>query len=182
MATIPTSLEINTAFNEARNRELNTEYLPSFYIGLLTEYTLNNKDFKIQAEILFSRNGTRHSENNYIKIDEILMPLVLKYDLSHDFDLALNVYGGVFTGYIFKAFGFEDEEDAPKYDITSQYTSFDSGMIIGVGYAITDHIIVDARFNYGFSNISKASAVTDQIEAELTSYNRFLYFGFNYMF
>jgi len=182
MATIPTTLKIKTAFNETKNNTLSTKYIPSLYFGFLTEYTLNNKNFKIQAELLYSRNGSRHSENQYVIIDELLMPLVLKYDLSHNFNLPLNICGGVYTGYIFKAIGFEDYDDAPKYDITSQYTSFDSGMVIGVDYAITDNIIVDFRFNYGFLNISKASTATDQIEAELKSYNRFFHFGVNYMF
>lgn len=182
MATIPTSLKINTAFNGHNNSTLNTQYLSSYYFGLLTEYTSVNPNIKLQAEILYSGNGTRHSENNTIEIEEILVPLVLKYDLIRNADAALHIYGGVFTGYIFKVVGDKNRKDIPKYDIASQYKTFDSGLVVGVDYSVTDHIIIDTRFNYGFINVSKASAATEQIESEITSFNRFFHFGINYIF
>ena len=101
----------------------------------------------MQADILYSQQG---AEFDYGKFDlnYVNVPIVLKYYLVQ----GLNVQAGPQFGFILdddvyaEIGGFKLKEDAEKSDVSG---------IVGAGYDFPFGIRLDARYNFGFTDVLK---------------------------
>ena len=106
----------------------NTSSETGFYIGVAfrDEFLELSDDFAIQPEI------------NFVAIkdlNQIQVPILAKYTIVDK----LNAYAGPNLGFLF------DTPDGIK--------SFNFAVDVGLSYDVTDNILVEARYDYGLSNL-----------------------------
>ena len=99
----------------------------------------------IQADLLYSQQGAKFDAGEF-DLSYVNVPVVLKYYLVQ----GLNVQAGPQFGFIVEdkisldVFG--DIADAEKADVSG---------IVGAGYDFPFGVRVDARYNFGFTDVSK---------------------------
>lgn len=103
-----------------------------FYIGNLAELKLN-RSFSTQAEVLYSREGVKDGNIDYLNI-----PLLLKFFFVE----GLHVNAGGQLGILLNAEG--GKEDLEPVNVAT---------VFGVGYEIPGGFLVDARYALGVYNI-----------------------------
>lgn len=146
-----------------------TKMLPGFYAGAFAEIKFSEK-FAFQPELLYSSQGAKneYSENiagvvsqhhNHDKLDYINIPLIAKYYFTNAFSVEV----GPQLGFLVKA------DNTDKITLTNgnvlteersfkdEVNSFDFGIAAGLAYDITSSFFVNARYNYGFTNVGKSN-------------------------
>ncbi len=137
----------------------------SFYIGALAEHTLNDK-FSLQAELLYSTLGgtfkATSTGTSTVEVEDkttfgtLQIPLLGKYKLANNFALA----AGVNLGAIISAkSNYKDSSGVEKEtDFKENVNTFNIAPLIGLEYNLQNKMFVDARYNFGISNISKIAS------------------------
>ena len=124
-----------------------------YHFGLLGHIHFNNH-FAIQPEIVYSDQGTKPRNLDYINV-----PVLFQYM----FDFGFRLQAGPQVGFLIMA------------DNKADLKPIDFGLSAGVSYVFPPTGFgVDARYNLGLSNINKNSAVN--------STNRGFQFGIFYIF
>lgn len=152
-----------------------------FYVGGFVEHKLTDK-FALQGELQYAELGGRYQgklqESGYhatlnmdFKINQILVPISAKYYPTANFSLSAGPYLGFVVSNKFEA-KFKDS-NLPKEVIAeanaelSEYNemfsdSFDEslqkvtfGLHVGAEYTIYKGLLIDARYNFGLSNLEK---------------------------
>lgn len=103
-----------------------------FAIGFFAEYKVSG-DLSFAPEIQFSAEGAKEE---FIRIDYIQLPLLLKYQLSESLSIGLGPQVGL------KGHDYEDGQ---------QNLAF-SGLG-GLEYKLSDEFFLDLRYSYGLTNI-----------------------------
>ncbi|AWA29997.1 hypothetical protein HYN48_07860 [Flavobacterium magnum] len=96
-----------------------------FFGGLFAEFPIS-ESFGFKPELLYVAVGD---------VNQIQLPLHLKYDVTEGFGLFTGPNLGFITG----------AEDGTK--------SFNYGIDLGASYDITEEIVADARYNIGLANL-----------------------------
>lgn len=117
-------------------------------LGGFAEITLSDK-LAFQPELLFSMQGSKY-EDIATKLNYINIPLLAKYNLNEKF----SVLAGPQIGFLMSA---KLKDSNESLDVKDGFNTFDFGLNVGAGYNVTENIIVDARYNFGLSNILKDS-------------------------
>lgn len=97
-----------------------------FYVGLFFTGLELSDNFEIQPEV------------DYLSIkdlDQIQVPILAKYGFADKF----NAYAGPNLGFIF--------------DTPTGVKSFNLGLDLGLSYDITEKFLIEARYDYGLSNL-----------------------------
>lgn len=136
----------------------------AFYLGGSAEFLLKpNKDktSSIQVELLYSKQGSTYNFSDSKKtfeLDQINLPIVLKYPLFNNFF----ILGGGYLGHVINA-----QESWSNNDIKHQiegYHNFDSGLILGLEYKFKFGLFIESRYMYGLSDVSKVEFPDSNIE------------------
>lgn len=130
----------------------------SFNAGLVAEVPYSER-FSLQAEVFYSGQGFKIdgmeglnvSDIEY-QLDYIQVPLLAKIYLIE----GLNVYAGPQIGFkVNEKVDYEsgeiDLDDSPL----SSAQDFDFSGTVGAGYKFDNGFFIDARYNYGFSDLVK---------------------------
>ena len=129
------------------------EYDPriGFHLGLLGHIHLN-KQFAMQPEIVYSAQGAKYTvSGNEVKLnlDYINIPVMFQYM----FDNGFRVQAGPQVGFLMSA---KSKTNNASVDIKDDLKKVDFALGIGVGYVRpSTGFGVDARYNFGISNIDK---------------------------
>jgi opacity protein-like surface antigen len=130
--------------------------LTGFHIGGLVEIKISDK-FSIQPELLYSTQGSKfsmtgYSTENSFKLSYINIPVMLKYFVAEKFSLEAGPQIGFLTSSKMEVIlsGITGSKDAKEI-----FKTVDFGLNIGAGYDFTKKISVNARYNFGLSNIAK---------------------------
>jgi hypothetical protein len=127
--------------------------------GLFMEIKLNSK-FSIQPEALYSQQGIQFDQNvffegnlyntsNKIKLSYINIPLMVKYYADKNF----YIEAGPQLGFLTKAeFEIKVDGQTGTENIKDSYKSTDIGINFGIGYDISNKIVVSSRYNRGLAN------------------------------
>ncbi|UII74778.1 PorT family protein [Flagellimonas sp. HMM57] len=112
-------------------------------IGFFAEYNASEK-VAIRSELKYSSLGTKEKENisglklNYVQA----LPILLKVYPAESFSLEI----GPYAGYLLNKKGSINKSDLRKFDF---------GASAGLGYHLTDHLELGARYYFGMRDITK---------------------------
>jgi len=168
--------------------KLNYDPKSSFYVGVLADYSINEK-FSLQGELLYSTIGGIYKTTgtivspgvgtvevnveDKISYGTIQIPLLAKYYASESIVLA----AGVNMGLIISAKdNYKDSSglNNSESDIKKNVNTLNIAPLLGLEYNLKNKIFFDARYHFGVSNISKISASKQTIN--------FLQVGIGYKF
>lgn len=156
----------------------NTDPMHTFYVGGLVEYKISD-NFGLQGEVLYSPLGGKISEREedpddaatYIKIQNkttlgtLLIPVSAKYFISENFSVSAGASFGLILSAKSKTVadlglgvipGFEISANDER-DVKDQLNTMNIAPFLGVEYAFENGLFIDARYNYGVSNLAKNS-------------------------
>jgi len=117
-----------------------------FYIGVFTQLQVSEK-FNIRGEA------------NYVNINDselIEVPILAEYSLAEKF----NILAGPSFGFLM--------------DTADDENSFNLSLDFGLSYDITEHFLVEARYELGLSNLTKYDSATLKLHG--------LFVGIGYLF
>ncbi len=123
--------------------------------------------FAIQPEIVYSAQGAKNGDTKY-NLDYVNVPVLFQYM----FDNGFRLQAGPQVGFLISA---KSKTNNDNTDIKDNYKPIDFGVSIGASYIFPPTGFgIDARYNFGLSNINKNSAVN--------STNRGIQLGIFYIF
>lgn len=134
----------------------NTKTKTGFHFGALLQIKAGS-NFFIQPEVLYSTQGSKGKikpsdlKDENINYDYVTVPVVLKYYILSDF---LSLEAG-------PQFAFLVNDDK-KLNLDDP-TSFDFGVVGGLGADITKHIFLQGRYVVGLTEISSDADVKNRV-------------------
>jgi hypothetical protein len=139
-----------------------------FHAGLLAHIHLE-KPFALQPEVVFSRQGAKSpSVNGELILDYVNVPFMFQYM----FDNGFRFQAGPQVGFLINA---KSKLGSLTSDVKSSFNKVDFGIGGGLSYVHPPSGFgVDARYNYGLSNINENNSVK--------SYNRGFQLGVFWLF
>jgi hypothetical protein len=138
------------------NSESNNSFDPKvgFHLGIISHIHLANQ-FAFQPELVFSTQGTSYSNdgsNAKYNLNYINLPLLFQYM----FDNGFRFQAGPQIGLLVSA---KDEKNNSSVDVKDSFKGADLGFVFGASYVHPPSGFgVDARYNFGLSNINDASS------------------------
>jgi hypothetical protein len=139
-------------------------------LGLIGHIHLS-KQWALQPELVYSGQGAKFTTagvESKINLDYINVPLLLQYM----FDNGFRIQAGPQVGFLVSA---KNKTNSNSLDIKSNLKGTDVGLGMGIGYVKpSTGFGVDARYNFGLSNINENS--------EVKSLNRVFQIGVFYLF
>jgi hypothetical protein len=117
-----------------------------FHAGAFGAIKFSDK-LAIQGDLLYSQQGAKFSPGDF-ELDYINVPVVVKYYLIG----GLNLQAGPQFGFVVND-NFEDGE----------LESFDLSGVVGAGYDLPFGLRLDARYNFGLTDIVKDSNGKNQV-------------------
>ena len=134
-----------------------------FFIGLFAEFPLSEK-FSIQPEFHYS---IVHDEGFGYAFENLILPVFLKYYITEKFN--------VMSGLQFDYFTEKDLGDIKRFGL---------GLGIGLGYDITDSILISSRYSFGITNrIDTSEFIDDFIDLnDLSAKTNIFQIGLGYRF
>lgn len=187
-------------FSKFRGDLSNTSTRPSFVLGGLANYKINQK-FAIQTEFVYTSEGTNYDsttnivedfddddvtndkeaivyKENNLNLGYFAVPLMFEYYLSKvsfEFGPQINflTYAKLHTNI---KTTYEDDiivADAYSEEVKDKINSIDFGLNFGVGYNFSKHVYGNLRYKWGMLNVTDTS--------EETNYNSVVTFSFGYI-
>lgn len=133
--------------------------LTGFVVGAFATVPVTEL-FGFQPEVLFSRQGTKFSEEGQtakIKLDYVQVPLLGRFALSKAAPAALLI--GPSLG--FRARGRIEVPGAPDAfakEFEDQLARVDVGLTAGLAVEVGKHGVIDGRYTWGLLNVAKDSS------------------------
>ncbi|MDI9257433.1 porin family protein [Flavobacterium sedimenticola] len=123
----------------------------SFHFGAVLELKLL-ENLSVQPELLYSSQGTKVNSAAFddINYNYITVPVLAKFYLTGK---KLSLEAGPQFSFLVN----ENVEDQFEGE------TFDFGLAAGLGYNITDHVFVQARYVAGLTEASKNAEVTNRV-------------------
>lgn len=170
----------NTKFSVIKNEissDRDYDNRLSFNIGGALDFQIYNQT-RLQIELLYSEQGkvwniSSIPEKIIFELDEILMPVLLKF---RTFD-ELQVLVGGYLGYVVNA---QDVNDAGVKFKDDGINNFDYGVSFGLQYQFNFGGFIDARYSLGLADLSSVEFPNSSIEWVYK--NRVVQFGIGYQF
>ena len=169
----------NTKFSVIVNEissDRNFDNRLSFNIGGALDFQIW-KQTRLQIELLYSEQGKvtnlLYNEQIIFELDEILMPVLLKFKTFDELDVLV---GGYF-GYVINAQDVYDTGNKFKDD---GINNFDYGVSLGLQYQFKFGGFIDARYSLGLADLSSVEFPESSIEWVYK--NRVVQFGIGYQF
>ncbi|MBD0331114.1 MAG: PorT family protein [Chitinophagaceae bacterium] len=155
---------------------INTNNKTTFHGGVFVNIPVGGM-FRFQPELSYSRQGSKvdypdvptGTVNTEWDFDYINLPLMLQWQSTGGFFVEL----GPQIGFLLKA---EDEESGE--DIKDDLKKIDFGANAGIGYLSRIGLGINARYDYGFSNIFD----DDNTSGDFKLRNRVIQLGLVYHF
>lgn len=151
----------------------------SFNAGIVAEVPYSER-FSLQAEVFYSGQGFEVEDINLAgvnintnkveyQLDYIQVPLLAKVYLIE----GLNVYAGPQIGFkVNEEIDYESGDVNVDDTLLPEAQDFDFSGTVGAGYKFDNGFFVDARYNYGFSDLVK----------DTKSHNSVIQAGVGFMF
>ncbi|AUC74941.1 PorT family protein [Olleya sp. Bg11-27] len=128
----------------------------SFHVGGFAEFELN-ETISIQPELLYSRQGSEAGNAIKVKVDYLVIPILAKYYLSEKFSIDA---GPQFSFLVNDKAEFNDSSIP---DADTDASSFDFGLNVGFGYAITTNLLAQVRYNYGITTVAENPDIKNSV-------------------
>ena len=142
-------------YNVHNDNDTKYDLKVGYHFGVLGHIHLK-PHFAIQPEIVFSTQGAKYkidNEVNNYNLNYINVPVLFQYM----FDNGFRVHAGPQLGFLVSA---KAKNDNNTTDLKDDLNTVDFGLSIGASYIFPPTGFgVDARYNFGFTNINKDSSV-----------------------
>ena len=166
------------------------------YVGGFARLDLSQRFF-LQPELLYNVKGTKYGyvvpnpsnpsglsfmEEGTLGFQYVSLPLMAGYRPT----TGLSVVLGPEIGYM--ASMKSSEETAGYYRVLKDSKKLDVGLNLGLSYAITTSIGIEARYNYGFNTLNEHDEIPNQEDPgrpyilNRPGGNRVIQFGLSYTF
>jgi len=138
------------------NNDNNSEYDSKlgFHLGLIGHIHLT-RQFAVQPELVYSVQGAKYTNGGIkskLNLGYVNIPVLLQYM----FDNGFRLQAGPQVGFMLNA---KTEIGDVKTDVKDNFKTVDFGLGFGMGYVTTSGFGIDARYNFGLSNINENDAV-----------------------
>ena len=140
-------------------------------IGGEVEYQVDDR-FSVAAGVGYIMQGKQWDDFNVgpvevkdfkLELGYVNVPIVANFYLFKGFAVKAGAQFGFLTNAKVKSTekegGHESEE---SLDVKDQLSTFDFSIPVGVSYEFDNHIVIDARYNIGITNINKDGNVTNR--------------------
>jgi len=126
-----------------------------FNTGLITRIKIS-KQFKLQPELLYSAKGFRYTPYSYggsgggtgsIRLNYLSLPILGSFSVGQGFSLLF----GPEIDMLLHANSVLNKTD---FNVSKQFNHFGVGFDLGVSYRVIGGLGVEARYNYGLSNVT----------------------------
>lgn len=134
-------------------KNMNTKGLSGFHVGLFTEIPVADR-FSIQPEVLYSTQGAKWTlgkETYDFKTQNINVPVLAKFYVAEGLNLQAGPQLSFNTGSEFKYDGALGKT-SKKLD-KDAFSKVNFGAVVGAGYKLAQGLTVDARYNFGLTNV-----------------------------
>ena len=136
-----------------------------FHVGALAHIHLARM-LAVQPELVYSSQGERYDVGDQ-KLNYVNIPILIQYMSPEGLRLETGPQVGVLTSASY------DIPAGTETDNKKSFKSSDAAWVFGLGYLSPSGLGLDARYNYGISDITKSSAIVK---------NRVWQFGVFYQF
>jgi hypothetical protein len=123
-----------------------------FNAGILAHIHLD-PNLAVQPELVYSSQGTKYTPNNRehnLRLDYVNIPVLLQYMFSNGFRLET----GPQLGFLVNV---KERPNGAEPNFTSDdFKAVDFAWSAGLGYVSASGLGIDARYNFGLSNINDA--------------------------
>lgn len=130
-----------------------------FNAGGTAQIQLSNSNWFIQPELIYSLEGGKW-KNDFSKGQHNLhflnLPILLQYSITNGFKIEAGPQIGIMLFARGNWVTFSDGIHA-KSSVGGAYTSINFSLPVGISYVSHSGFGIDARYNYGLSDISDAS-------------------------
>lgn len=148
--------------------------------GFLT-YSIQDT-YAVTLKVLHSQKGAAdESTDSKLHLNYVEVPLLFRFFLNKEGAIRPNAFVGPSFGFLTGVsgkVGDGDYEDVPNFE--DSYNKFDAGIGFGLGInfrvANEMYFIIDTRYTYGFSDISKSPA---DVNNQALAFSAGLSFGLN---
>jgi opacity protein-like surface antigen len=149
--TLKFGLKAGANFSNLEGNNVEGSTYTSFHFGALLEIKLL-ENLSLQPELVYSSQGSKIDEAAFddINYNYITVPVLAKFYLTKN---KLSFEAG-------PQFSFLVNED-----VAAQFEgeTFDFGVAAGLGYNITEHLFLQARYVAGLTEASRNAAVTNRV-------------------
>jgi hypothetical protein len=135
------------------------------HLGGLAHIHISNQ-FAVQPEIMFSMQGGERGSTK-AKLNYINVPVMAQFMFGNGF----RVQTGPQVGFMVSA---KHDNGDLEIDVSDQLETIDFAWSFGAGYLFPGGIGIDARYNYGLTNIYENNTIEQK--------NRVFQFGLFYQF
>ena len=129
----------------------------NFHLGAVVEFSLSEQ-FSIQPEVMYSGQGAKIKEGGEeatLQFDYINIPILAKYYVTEGLSLELGPQIGLNINSKLEFDGDTEEiEDTESLDLAGAF---------GLGYKLDQGLFFQARYNLGFTDISKDEDVKNGV-------------------
>lgn len=123
-----------------------------YLVGLFGEYRLDATPIAVQAEVVYSSQGTRLRFNDgamgRARFNFINVPIIGKFYLLPNFSFN----GGLQTGFLVGK-ELKGRATTMRHDIS--YHAVDLGLLLGMSYNFPIGLMIDLRYDIGLTNVVK---------------------------
>jgi len=159
-----------------------TDYNSGLIAGGFITYSVENV-YGITGKILFSQKGAKYKINNTEireHLNYIEIPVMARYFFNREGTVRPNIFAGPSFGFLNDAkikIGdgeYQDIEDGDgNGDYKDVYNTFDFGLGLGLGLNVKVaqemYFIIDTRYTYGLTDVSKSSDDTNNQTLAITA-------------
>ncbi len=117
----------------------------------------------IQADVLYSQQGAKTKGGGEIDLNYVNIPVVLKYYLFDGLNIQVGPQFGILVG--------DKVVDIYEQGVKIEAKKNDVSGILGAGYDFPFGIRVDARYNFGFTEVFKGSDSKNNIYSIALGYS-----------
>ena len=131
--------------------QINWDTKYRWHAGLLAHLHISDH-FAIQPELFYSAQGSEHvivGSNTQIELGYLQLPVLFQYMTGSGF----RFQGGPQIGLLLNA--KQQLNGGPKTDVKDSFKKTDFSLTAGISYITRMGLGFDARYSYGFSDISK---------------------------
>ena len=140
-----------------------TDYQTGLIAGGFLTYSIRNTH-ALTAKVLFSQKGARDAASNTnVQLNYVEVPVFVRLFFNREGDVRPNIFAGPSFGFLSNVKSKVGDGDFEKLDnYEDVYNTFDLGLGLGLGLSVRVgnevYFIVDTRYTYGFSDLSKSDS------------------------
>lgn len=137
------------------------------FIGGLGITYSKSSFFALTGKVLYHQKGNTMDSANLersLRLDYLEVPILARFFLIQEGRFRPNLFvGPTFSYLLYKSYETNDNGSLPPGTRKEDFNTFDFGVTGGIGlnYRITEsfRLLLDARYNYGISDIMKSAAM-----------------------